>query len=292
MVMKRILLTGILAMNILGLTGCMPRSDLLNLTVQIQGQGNVEPQSTKGIAQGTVIDLKAVPGAGWRFSSWEGLVADPISPETTLLMDRQQTVKAIFLPDDKPQIFPAPGGLITRRADGSQVTGRTQGEADIEYIMIHAISDAAINPSNPYDLARIQTIFEEYGVESHYLIDRDGTIHQFVQDDRVARHAGVGTWNGDPKLANAMNRYSIGIELMGIGTRAEMKDVIGPFANTLVKAIDRGYTDAQYLALGSLLQHLTQLYKIPHENIISHRAYDPGRKWDPGELFDWTRIHY
>jgi len=35
-------------------------------------------------------------------------------------------------------------------------------------------------------------------VEAHYLIDREGQIFRFVADDQVARHAGSGTWNGEP----------------------------------------------------------------------------------------------
>jgi N-acetyl-anhydromuramyl-L-alanine amidase AmpD len=207
-------------------------------------------------------------------------------------MDQKQTITAIFIPDSKPHILEAPGGLITWRADGSKVAERAGGEADIEYIMLHAISDAAANPSRPYDISRVRTIFDEHGVEAHYAIDRDGASYQFVDDDRLARHAGVGNWSNDPKLANAMNSYAIGIELLGIGTRAEMKEVIGSLANTQVKASDRGYTQAQYTALGSLVHHLQSRYKIPNENIITHQAYDPGRKWDPGELFDWTLIGF
>jgi N-acetyl-anhydromuramyl-L-alanine amidase AmpD len=122
---------------------------------------------------------------------------------------------------------------------------------------------------------RIRSIFDDYSVEAHYVIDRDGAIWQFVQDDQIARHAGAGSWMQDPRLTNAMNRYAIGIELLGIGTRAEMKNVIGSLANTLVN---------------SLLHTLQERYEIPAQNIISHHAYDPGRKWDPGELFDWSRI--
>ncbi len=291
MVMKKLLLTGIVVVQVLTLTGCAVQGDGLTLTIERQGQGRVEPGATTGIARGTIVHLEAEPAVGWSFSNWEGFVSDPTSPETTILMDRPQTVKAIFLPKEELEIPSAPGGLMNWRADGSQIAYRTNGEADIEYIMIHAISDAAANPRNPYDVTRIRSIFDEYGVEAHYLIDREGTIYQFVQDDRIARHAGAGTWNNEPRLTNAMNRYSIGIELMGVGTREEMKDVIGPLANTLVKSADRGYTEAQYLALDLLLHHLQALYQIPAEKIISHQAYDPGRKWDPGELFDWTRIH-
>ena len=126
-----------------------------------------------------------------------------------------------------PEIKPAPGGLIPRPL-------RPGGEKDIRYIMLHAISDAAANPTSPYRLERIRAIFEGYQVEAHY--------------------------------------------------------VIGPLANGQVRAADRGYTPQQYAALDFLLEHLMQRYAIPPENILTHHQYDPGRKWDPGELFDWEQL--
>ncbi len=244
----------------------------------------MQPQGTNSFAQGTLVELKALAAQGWEFSKWEGSVAETYSPETTVILDSGQTIKAIFIPTSEPVIVEAPGGIISRPR-------RSSGKTDIKYIMLHAISDAAANPSAPYNMWRIKAIFDDYGVESHYVIDREGVIYQFVKDDSIARHAGAGSWNNDPKLTNAMNRYAIGIELLGVGTRAEMKDVIGAFANTQIKADDRGYTQEQYLALEHLLHHLTELYEIPRENIITHQAYDPGRKWDPGALFDWNKIN-
>ena len=288
--MKKLLLTGLLMLGAMGITGCTPERNQVDLKVQMQGQGMVEPSEGGKFTQGSVVDVKALPATGWQFSRWEGAVAEAYRSETTVLMDGRKTIRAIFIPDSDPEIMEAPGGIINWRADGSEVLRRIGGEADIEYIMIHAISDAAANPSNPYEISRIRDIFDSYGVESHYVIDREGAIYQFVDDERIAHHAGAGSWNQDPKLTNAMNRYAIGIELLGIGTRAEMKDVIGTLANTQVRSADRGYTENQYSALDHLLHHLMERYGIPRGNIIGHEAYDPGRKWDPGALFDWNRI--
>ncbi|MDI9485868.1 MAG: N-acetylmuramoyl-L-alanine amidase [Bacillota bacterium] len=288
--MKKALVLTLLLVSFVFATGCSTQRDLVTLTVSVQGQGAAEPEGTDDFVKGSIVELKAIPASGWQFSKWEGDVAEPFSVQTTVLMERRQTVTAIFVRQAEPEILTGPGGIITWRADGSPVARRAQGAADIEYIMLHAISDAAANPGNPYEIGRIRDIFDDYGVEAHYVIDRDGAIYQFVPDDRIARHAGAGTWKNDPQLTNAMNRYAIGIELLGIGTRSEMKDVIGVLANTRVKASDRGYTDAQYLALDQLLAHLADRYGIPRENIITHHDYDPGRKWDPGDLFDWSRI--
>ncbi len=279
--MKKLLLA-LFILSMISLTGCKPEGDTVTLTTQTQGRGVIHRDGSGSFPRGTLVDLEAVPDAGWRFLRWEGPVTEPFLSETTILMDRRKSVRAFFVPNSEPAITSAPGGFIT------WTERRTQGEADIEYIMLHAISDAAKNPRNPYNIMRIRDIFESYRVEAHYVIEREGTIYQFVPDDHIARHAGIGSWNNDPKLTNAMNRYAIGIELLGIGTRVEMKDVIGNLANMQIKTADRGYTEEQYLALEHLLQYLTERYGIPRENIITHKDYDPGRKWDPGELFDWN----
>lgn len=181
------------------------------------------------------------------------------------------------------EIKEAPGGLIIRPP-------RPGGAKDIRYIMLHAISDGAVNPRDPFQLQRIRALFQDYQVEAHYLIDRQGQIFRFVPDTRTARHAGTGSWAQDPAAAANVNRYAIGIELMGIGSAAEMEEVIGPKANALIKAEHRGYTEEQYLALNLLLAHLLDRYSIPPGNVLTHAQYAPGRKWDPGELFDWDQL--
>lgn len=181
------------------------------------------------------------------------------------------------------EIKAAPGGMITRPL-------RPRGAKDIRYIMLHAISDAAVNPSDPFRLDRIRAIFQAYQVEAHYVIDRQGKIYRFVPDDRIARHAGSGTWANDPDLTNNMNRYAIGIELLGIGTAAEMDQAVGPAANALIREEDRGYTEQQYLSLNLLLAYLRERYNIPPENVLTHAQYAPERKWDPGELFAWDKL--
>lgn len=182
------------------------------------------------------------------------------------------------------EIKTAPGGLIARPL-------RPQGLKDIRYIMLHAISDAAANPTTPFELARIEAIFRDNQVESHYVIDRAGQIYRFVPDNRMARHAGRGLWADDPLLTNNMNRYAIGIELLGIGSSREMLPVIGSNSDALVRPEDRGFTEEQYAALNLLLDHLMGRYAIPPENILTHQQYDPQRKWDPGELFQWEKLH-
>lgn len=101
-------------------------------------------------------------------------------------------------------------------------------------------------------------------VSAHFLIRRDGAIIQFVPCDKRAWHAGVSLWQG----RSACNDFSIGIELEG--------------------SDDVPFSERQYLALARLTRLLRRRHPI--RAIVGHADIAPGRKTDPGPLFDWP--HY
>jgi len=108
----------------------------------------------------------------------------------------------------------------------------------------------------------------EMHVSSHLLIERDGTLLQFVSFDERAWHAGQSSFDG---VADC-NNYSIGIELEGTDQAA--------------------YTDAQYTSLARVSAQLMQVYPaITANRITGHCDIAPGRKTDPGEAFDWSLLH-
>ncbi|MEH7384492.1 N-acetylmuramoyl-L-alanine amidase [Bacillus sp. JJ1521] len=166
---------------------------------------------------------------------------------------------------------------------------------EISHVMIHFISNAALKPEDPYKVDDVYSIFEEYGVSVHYLIDREGEIYSLVPEDRVAYHAGKGSLPDFPNYENKMNQYSIGIELLAIGTKEEMAGIVD---EDIYKKIDptlAGYTDSQYRSLQLLVDNI--LKRNPsilrnRRHVIGHDEYAPGRKTDPGSLFDWTRIGF
>lgn len=105
-------------------------------------------------------------------------------------------------------------------------------------------------------------------VSTHFLIDRQGRVIQFVPTQRRAWHAGKSSWQEQEKC----NDYSIGIEMIG--------DESSPF------------TLAQYRMAASLCQNIIAVYpKITHENIVGHQDIAPGRKWDPGRQWHWARFN-
>lgn len=166
---------------------------------------------------------------------------------------------------------------------------------EITHLMIHFISNAALKPEDPYNVDDVYSIFEKYGLSVHYLIDRKGEIYSLVPEDRVAYHAGKGSLPGFPEYENKMNEYSIGIELVAMGTREEMIEIVPEDIYNQIDASLAGYTDAQYQSLELLVNNI--LKRNPtilrdRNHVIGHDEYAPERKTDPGSLFDWSRIGF
>ena len=105
-------------------------------------------------------------------------------------------------------------------------------------------------------------------VSPHLLIDREGSVKQFVSFEKRAWHSGISSWCG----RESCNDFSIGIELEGdIGTSFEQ---------------------AQYDSLRVVLGALFAVYsRLSMEAVVGHNEIAPGRKKDPGRYFDWTSIY-
>ena len=121
------------------------------------------------------------------------------------------------------------------------------------------------------------------GNSGHYYIDRDGAVHQYVRNERIAHHT------------RGYNPRSIGIELVNIGRYPDWLD-------SRRQAMDEPYTEAQLIALVALLRKLqidvpTLQWIAGHEDLDTTEVAatdDPTcsvrRKRDPGPLFPWGRI--
>jgi AmpD protein len=101
-------------------------------------------------------------------------------------------------------------------------------------------------------------------VSAHFLVARDGDITQFVGCGQRAWHAGASSFEGRA----GCNDFSIGIELEGTDFVA--------------------FEPAQYLALARLTRALRA--SLPLRAVRGHSHIAPGRKTDPGPLFDWRRF--
>ena len=127
----------------------------------------------------------------------------------------------------------------------------------------------------------------------NYIIDRDGNIECMLPENRCAWHAGEGEFLDCDKYTNKMNYYSIGIELMAIGSKDDMSQYINAETYDALDESLIGFTDAQYDSLNLLVDELCERYSIPKNKsrIIGHEEFSP-KKSDPGELFDWSRLGF
>lgn len=104
-------------------------------------------------------------------------------------------------------------------------------------------------------------------VSSHVLIERTGALVQFVPFRRRAWHAGESSFQGRSRC----NDFSVGIELEG--------------------ADDVPYHATQYRRLASVISALMARYPaIGLDRIVGHCHVSPGRKTDPGPVFDWRAL--
>ncbi len=164
-------------------------------------------------------------------------------------------------------------------------------EFDTEYIMLHFTSNVVGDRENPYDMQAIRKIFEDYEISIHYIIDRDGKAFCYIPESRSAWHAGVGEYAEDEKYTNKINKYSVGIEMVAIGSKNDMAQYLeGHEYDALDKELV-GFTDAQYDTLKKLVPDICERNNIPfdREHVIGHQEYNPNKN-DPGELFDWDRL--
>lgn len=149
-------------------------------------------------------------------------------------------------------------------------------DARIDLAVIHSIS----LPPGSYGGPEIEQLFTNQldwsahpyfeqirglEVSSHFVIRRDGELLQFASVFDRAWHAGRSSWQGRDNC----NDYSVGIELEGLEHE--------PF------------DPPQYDTLAALLQALRQV--CPITAVAGHEHVAPGRKFDPGQSFDWPLLH-
>lgn len=152
---------------------------------------------------------------------------------------------------------------------------------EIDMIVVHSISlpegeygndnviKLFLNQLKSKDVKNLKELqdLKEIKFSAHLYIRRDGTIIQFVPFHLRAWHAGASEFQGRTNC----NDFSIGIELEGTD-----------------KSI---YTDIQYEKLNEIINNLKKRYpNITDDKIVGHSDIAPGRKKDPGALFDWSKV--
>jgi AmpD protein len=129
------------------------------------------------------------------------------------------------------------------------------------------ITDLFTNQLDPNKHPYFKDIFQ-LKVSCHCFITRNGGIIQYVPFKYRAWHAGKSYFNDRTNC----NDFSIGIELEGTD--------------------DLPYTTKQYKILTNLIYAICNIYpKITPNNIVGHCHIAPDRKTDPGDHFNWKKLH-
>ena len=146
---------------------------------------------------------------------------------------------------------------------------------EIDLIVLHCISlpEGEYDNNYPKDLFLNKLDFKKHPsfeslrdlrVSSHLLINRDGSLIQFVPFNKCAWHAGQSSFDGREDC----NKFSIGIELEG--------------------TVKESFTEQQYDILNDVIYLLKREYPI--KNIAGHSEIAAGRKNDPGPYFNRKRL--
>jgi len=146
---------------------------------------------------------------------------------------------------------------------------------DIDMVVVHGIS----LPAGEFGGEWVDRLFlnqikgdEQPGFEdlkglkvsSHLFVRRTGEIIQYVPFTKRAWHAGTSEYGGRDNC----NDFSIGIELEGTD--------------------DIPYEPEQYDSLIKVVVALLQTWPtISEDRVVGHVDIAPGRKTDPGHVFDW-----
>lgn len=136
---------------------------------------------------------------------------------------------------------------------------REASNRTIDVIIIHSTFNNS--GGEKYDIDLVIKQFSRYGVSSHYVIGRDGTVYQLVKEQNISYHAGKSIL---PDGRTAVNSCSVGIEIM--------------------TSFDESPSEEQVKALTMLVNDIKTKHAIRF--ILRHSDIAPERKTDPWNM-DW-----
>jgi N-acetylmuramoyl-L-alanine amidase len=142
--------------------------------------------------------------------------------------------------------------------------GPRRGGADADILLLHYT-----------DMARTADALDRLcdpaaQVSAHYVVGEDGTVWRLVPESQRAWHAGVSWWAGEADV----NSRSIGIEIANPGHSHGY----------------RPFPEPQMTAVVELCREILSRHPIPPHRVLGHSDVSPGRKIDPGHLFDWAHL--
>ena len=164
------------------------------LNVNISGEGEVEPDQGE-FDENASIEITAEPAEGWKFSHWEGNVAEE-EAKSTVLMKGEREVTAVFNWDYSHLVedgeVMSPGNKGRGRNILVVVNGRAQGRG----VAYSSIQEAVDNAEEGYKILVTPGTYEETvevetddltikGVNEHNMPILTGDLYIFSEDVQV-----------------------------------------------------------------------------------------------------------
>ena len=161
----------------------------------------------------------------------------------------------------------------------------------VAYVVLHATSE------NFAESVRLLTTRTDRPVSSHYLIPAENDpsynrsrlrLHQFVDENRRAWHAGQSYWAGE----TALNDRSIGIEIVNEFDCNAPPDITVDDDLSLMDCGFLPFSEAQIEMTIDLLRGILERFPdINPIDIVAHSDIAIMRRSDPGPLFPWERLY-
>ena len=144
-----------------------------------------------------------------------------------------------------------------------------KGGVQPTFLILHYTETVGMKDAEDYFLARKEHP-EKKKVSAHYMVDEDGSVYQYVDEEKRAWHAGLSYWDG----LDDINTHSIGIEIVNPGHKYGYRE----------------FPPAQMNAVAALCKDILSRHAIPAHRVVAHSDIAPDRKIDPGELFPWRDL--
>lgn len=170
---------------------------------------------------------------------------------------KQLLILSIFLISSSLSVFAADSlNIINKKVSFGFAANPGRS---INSVIVHSTFNNS--GGDKYDIDLVLKQFSTYGVSAHYVIGRDGTVYQLVDEKDNSYHAGKSSL---PDGTTNVNSCSIGIEIMTSYTESP--------------------TEQQNKALLNLINGIKKRHAIKY--VLRHSDIAPVRKTDPWN-FDW-----
>ena len=142
------------------------------------------------------------------------------------------------------------------------------------------------------NMDRVKREMNMNGIGYHFIIDRDGSLHQTAHLLKAVNHAGKAMWNGQ-----SPNRTHIAIAFISWGLLNSDGFAWNGSKAVGVKRMGHLWdaaSQAQEMRLSTLVRQLMQEFSISAANVCGHDecALPKGRKSDPGGSLKLSMIDF